>query len=470
MISHLIVGSGLSAWATALGLIDKGITPVLVDFGPGASVSGVQISRQSQVAAKGLSRFESAFSYPDSLVHGFDGRHLPLSSNRGGLGEFWGAGILHRRPGELSLDPSLNTEIEVAQLRLARELFPLGSQDQSSLRFDLPFGSTPAPQSFRYSRIVNELQSSQQTDVLFGRPRIAFSRPVSECTRCGLCRSGCPESLFFSPRIAIERLAREDKLRLLDGPVIQISPKDSAIDVRLPSRVVRAAKVFLSAGPIATPALLQRSGLIQEEITVHDSAVFYGLFFNSNVAAGDESGFASSHMVAFSSSAGEDDFQLAFYESHDELTERILSRMRLPEKVVKIPRNIQLRLNPVIGFLDSKCSGRLRLTYSENRTIVTREPNSQTRKTARSVLRRVSKITSHVGLWTLPRLLSVPRVGDGYHGGAGLPAGGKHVSLEGHLISNPNVFITDASSLCEIPAGSHTFLSMANAYQIAHKL
>lgn len=467
MVSHLIVGSGLSAWATALALIDRGVRPLLVDFGPGAFERDVQISHVGKLATKGVQRSLTAFSYPRDLVSCVDGRHLPLSSLRGGLGELWGAGILHRRYGEISLDASVREAIESAQIRLANEFFPSGTNDQSSSRFILSEGSSPTPQSRRYSKIFESLQQVESPQVLFGMPRIAFSRPVPTCTRCGLCRSGCPEGLFFSPKTAIEKLVRDGMLELIEGPVLCISPQNSFVNVQLPSREIQAEKVLISAGPIATPALLQRSKLLRDEITVCDSAVFYGMFLNRERANGDELAFASSHMVAFPAAAGVDDFQLAFYESHDELTERIATHLRLPRDLCRIPKIVQLRLNPVIGFLGSAQSGKLRLIHRANQTMVSREANTETIESARSVIRKVSAVTKGFGLWSSPRLLSLPGVGVGYHSGASLPVGGEDVDLDGRLRSHPNILITDASSLVDIPAGSHTFLAMANAYRIA---
>lgn len=467
MISHLIVGSGLSAWATALALIDRGLKPILVDFGSETSQRDAQISHLGKLATKGVQRSVAAFSYPSDLVSCIDGRHLPLSSIRGGLGELWGAGILHRKFDELTLDPSVRGAVEVAQIRLANEFFPSGTNDQSSRRFTLSEKSTSTPMSGRYSKIFASLQQVESPQVIFGTPRIAFGRPVSTCVKCGLCRSGCPEELFFSPRTSIERLARDGMLELVEGPVLDVSPQNSFVDVRLPGQVIQAEKVFISAGPIATPALLQRSRLLRDEVTVSDSAVFYGMFLNRERANGDEFEFASAHMVAFSTSSGVDDFQLAFYESHHELTERIATHLRLPRNLFRLPKRVQLRLNPVIGFLGSARSGRLRLTYRANQTVVSRETNTETAESARAVIQKVSAATKQFGLWSSPRLLSVPGVGDGYHSGASLPVGGEDVDLDGRLRSHPNVLITDASSLVDIPAGSHTFLAMANAYRIA---
>ena len=63
-------------------------------------------------------------------------------------------------------------------------------------------------------------------------------------------------------------------------------------------------------------------------------------------------------------------------------------------------------------------------------------------------------------------LAFVPSPGSGYHSGAAMPMGGNYVDYSGRLIQAGSIQIVDATSLPKIPAGSHTFTAMANAYRI----
>lgn len=467
-LEDVVVGSGLTAWATALGLLSKGRHPTLVDFGAASWSTSSRISRASRTALKGDTNPDSLFSYPELLIASSDSEYLPLTSARGGLSQIWGAGILIRDFNDFEGLGTISEDLGFAYRSISREIFTLGSEDQTSARFPLVGDSTPAPQSERYKSIVKEIQGRDCPGVLFGFPRIAFAGPVSGCQLCGLCRSGCPENLFFNARRSIEALAAQKRVTLLDGPVLTMKSRDPKLEVQLPGKTITTDRVFLCAGPIGTPALLQRSGMAGTEIAVPDSAVFYGMCFNRRSSRGDEEMFASSHMVAYSASFGPDDFQIAFYESHPELSTRLKQLLRISQIPFRIPPSIQRRLNPLIGFLDSSKSGKLILRKFGERTVVSREKNPQTREAAKYALRRVAQGSSSFGLHISPRVLICPPVGSGYHSGASMPIGGEQVNLDGSLKVQENVFVADASSLPHLWAGSHTFAAMANAFRIAH--
>lgn len=465
--SDLIVGTGPTAWATALGLLTAGRHPVFVDFGSEPWADSSDIAHKGAPALKGSASARSLFSYPQSLICSADREHLPLSSARGGLSEIWGAGILARTFDGMPELREITNDFTAATNGLLRHITSLGVDDQTSERFQLPNGSSKAPQSTRYAKIAQQSQSSRHPGLLFGYPRIAFSRSPSHCVRCGLCRSGCPEELFLNSRREIETLVLQKRATLINGPVTRIIETQSKIKVETPTSTLDVNRLYLCAGPIATPALLQRSGLLQDEIEVQDSAVFYGMAWNSQQIHGDESQFASAHLVAFSDHFSADDFQLAFYESHPELSNRIANLLRIPSRLVSVPRAVQSRLNPLIGFLDSRRSGKLLLQYRGGRTVVYRVPNSLTRSAVRFALSRVAPAARRLGLLTMPFVNSIPPVGSGYHSGASIPIGGESVSLSGSLIASNQIYVCDASSLPHIWAGSHTFAAMINGYRIA---
>lgn len=467
-LENVIVGSGPTAWATALGLLEKGDFPTLIDFGPDPWSSSSRISRSSKPALKGSSSSDELFAYPASLVASADKEYLPLTSARGGLSQIWGAGVLVRDFKDFEGLEAISEDLRFAYECVSKKLYPLGSDDQTSRRFSLPSGSTRAPQSKRYKSVLSKIENRNFPGVLFGSPRIAFSNPASNCTLCGLCRSGCPESLFFNARRTIEGLAEHKFLSILDGPVIQLRSTHSRLEIQLPGKVVTADKAFLCAGPVGTPALLQRSGMIAGEFAIPDSAVFYGVCWNSSPSNGDEEKFASSHMVAYSTAFGPDDFQIAFYESHPELSERLTQLLKIPNSALKIPRPIQSRLNPLIGFLDSTKSGKLILRKSGDRTVVFRVKNSDTRRAAKHALSRVALHCHEFGLHIFSNIFMCPPVGSGYHSGASMPINGEYVNLDGSLKGNENIYVTDASSLPHLWAGSHTYAAMANAFRIAY--
>jgi choline dehydrogenase-like flavoprotein len=464
----VVIGSGPSGYAAALALSRAGRSPAVVDFGRSPRFDAAEIVKSSSIAMKGEESRQRVFQYPRTFVVSRDGAHLPLSSARGGLSRIWGAGILvrseHDMPGLAPIYPDLRRAYD----ELLEHLPLTGAVDRTSLRFPWPNSTTPAPQSARYSRLVAGAQS-MDSGVLVGYPRISVDAPA--CVRCGQCLHGCPLDLFFSSGTAIARLEAGGGCTTVEGPVITLRQAGAGrVCLVLPSGELVADRVYVAAGPIATPALLQRSALAPSSIVVRDSAVFYAGFVNTASTAGDEAVYTASQAVAYSERSGADDFQLSLYDSNPEYLERLAGVSPLAAGLLRgigLSRLVDEKVNAGIGFLDSSVSGSLRLDHRNGRTWVTRQPARGLWRRAFSVTRRVNRVTSHHGLHAIPGAVLVPAVGSGYHSGAGLPMGGSHVDLGGRLRGSGSIFVVDATSLPRIWAGSHTFTAMANAFRIA---
>jgi choline dehydrogenase-like flavoprotein len=464
----VVIGSGPSGYAAALALSRSGRSPAVVDFGPSPDFDAAGIVKSSSIAMKGEESRQRVFQYPRSLVASRDGAQLPLSSARGGLSRIWGAGILMRSVDDMPGLAPIYSDLRRAYDELLEHLRITGAVDRISVRFPWPKTATPAPQSARYSRLVARVQSIE-SGVLLGYPRIALDAPA--CVRCGQCLHGCPLDLFFSSATAIARLEATGGCTTVSGPVIELRAADAGrVRLVLPSGDLIADRVYVAAGPVATPALLQRSGLAPSTIIVRDSAVFYAGFVNTAPTAGDEADYTASQAVAYSDRSGADDFQLSLYDSNPEYLERLAGLSSVAAGLLRgigLSRLIDEKVNAGIGFLDSSVSGSLGLDYRNGRTWVTRQPARGLWRRALSVTRRVTRVTSRHGLHAIPGAVLVPPVGSGYHSGAGLPMGGAHVDLGGRLRGHGSIFVVDASSLPQIWAGSHTFTAMANAFRIA---
>ena len=465
MIEDLIIGSGPTAWAAARGIISRGGQPVIIDFGQRPNVSKPSIKGSSALAVKGDSEREFLFGYPKSIVSSTDGRHLPISSARGGLSKIWGAGILMRSQAELNELSQIYDDIRLGYEALYQLLPSTGIADQTSRRFPLPKTDGKSPTSKRYEGLVESLQD-KDSDVLVGYPRMAMKVASGACVRCGSCLTGCPESLFFSADLFFREMEFLRECIFIEGPAIKIEGGDSHSTISTPRETLKAKRVYLAAGPVATPAILQRSDLAPSTMTVQDSAVFYSSLVNFMPYSGDEDQFTSAHAVFFSTINGAEDFQAAAYESNDEYTQRLASSIPKLGRYLRSPKAVIKRINPIIGFLDSSVSGHLELNYYGDRTWVTRHKNSQTRVAANEAIRRIDRYLKSSGVRALRGLAFVPSPGSGYHSGAAMPMGGNYVDYSGRLIQAGSIQIVDATSLPKIPAGSHTFTAMANAYRI----
>jgi len=462
--SDVIIGSGPTGYATAIGLIQLGRKPIVVDFGQAYLPQRSRIVRAPSIAMKGEEDRSNVFYYPHSMITSEDDGHLPISSARGGLSNLWGAGLLMRSRQDMPELDEIYEGIELGYFALLKRIAKTGTTDQTSQRFPWVKETSPGPQSRRYSILINQLQKTEGGP-LFGFPRVALNS--SGCIRCGKCLQGCPENLFFSSKLELEILSDQGLITFVDGPVLGLDPQKGRVHLRLPNQTLISERVFLAAGPVATPALLQHSGLAPERIVVQDSAVFYTGFINTLEVSGDESTFTHSQGVAYSRNNGAGDFQLAFYDSNPEYAERLSKLSPIIGRILKSSKMLNSKLNAAIGFLDSSVSGHLVLRYSGGRTWVSRQYPKNARRNALSIIRSVNSYTAALGLHSIPGAVIVPPPGSGYHSGSGMPMGGEFVDYSGRLKNAKNIFVVDATSLPRIHAGAHTLTAMANAYRIA---
>lgn len=463
-IEDVVIGSGPTGYSAAKAVIDSGRHPLVIDFGSESRFGGAQIGKTATFAMKSDIGRTRVFDYPTQLIASADGEHLPLSSARGGLSTIWGAGILCRKESENPKLTSIWSGIELGYQRLLEEIPHVGVDDMTSIRFPWPENTDQAPQSDRFSLLNKNLQITSK-GVLFGSPRVALDNRNNKCIRCGSCLHGCPLELFASARKLLEEFETKGLCTFLTGPALIVKSESNRVFIETPQHLIAAKRVFIAAGPIATPALLQRSSLIPNEIDVRDSAVFYTGFLNKMKPNGRESEYTSAHLVAYANTGGYGDFQLAMYESNPEYVDRLAALFPWLSRLTKAPKALVSHVNAGIGFLDSSVSGSLKLRFKNGRTWVTRVASNETRRSANQVVKKVAAETAQYGLYRIPKLVIVPPPGSGYHSGASMPMGGELIGMDCSLKGVKGVYVVDSSVLPEVWAGAHTFTAMANAYR-----
>lgn len=460
-LPDLIIGSGPNGFAAALALVSSGRRAVVMDFGD--ELDAVRPQARS-IASKPDPRSARAFFHPRSLVSATDESPLPLSSARGGLSLIWGAAVLERSASDCPELEPVFAGIEDGYSLLRRHIDLAGDRDRLSERFPWQSGTPSVPSSTRFATIRHGSRHLGRTDVLVGGPRVALR--ANGCTRCGLCLAGCPEELFFDAGRGLRDLAAAGSVEFVSGPALLLRQVEGEVLVTTPTGQVRARRVHLAAGPIGTPALLQRSGLAPRTLEVQDSAVFYVPIANRNRSAGDEHEYTAAQLLAAAASTGRDDFTLAIYESNPDFRERLARVLRVPETLIPFPRWVSARVNAGIGFLSPERSGVLTLRFEGGRTWVTRRSPDGVRGAAVAAARRAGRALRGVGLHPIPGAVIIPPPGVGFHSGGSLPLGGEHVGWDGSLRCASAIRIVDATVLPRIWAGSHTYTAMANAVRI----
>lgn len=460
-IPDLIIGSGPTGYAAALALADGGSPSVVMDFGEEPASSA---SPNRSIASKPDPRSARALSHPRSLIATAGTDPLPLSSARGGLSLIWGAAVLERSAHDCPELEPVFPGIDDGYALLRRHIHLAGDRDRLSRRFPWPEGTPSVPSSQRFAEIRRAAREVNDAEILVGGTRVAIES--NACTRCGLCLAGCPDGLFFDARQGLESLVGAGTVSFRPGPALGLRAVPGGAVVQTPHGEVHARRVYLAAGPIGTPALLQRSGLAPATLEVQDSAVFYVPIINWNAAHGDEGEYTAAQLLLSARSRGDADFTLALYESNPDFRGRLARVLRVPEQMLPFPRWFRERINAGIGFLSPERSGTLTLRYTAGRTWVEPRQHSRSRRAAAETTRRAGAALRALRLHPISSAVMVPPPGVGFHSGGALPVGGDLVGWDGALRAAPAIRIVDATALPRIWAGSHTYTAMANAVRI----
>lgn len=466
----LVVGTGPSGWAVITGM--KSLENVyLIDGGERFKSH----KSQKDLLGKKL-KFSSGHSYaifPDFDLN-YPGETMPASLSRGGLSEVWGSGFT---PFDIN---EMDTNFPLSKQRLTKSMKEIldlleysflpseidtrfNYKDIIPLRLrNFNFDLTP-----KFRQLLCKLENRAIDDLLVGQPSFLLNK--SDCTNCGLCLSGCPYGIFFDAGEAIDELVYRSKLsskNILSGYVTKLEPQNSGILVYYLLDGIEFTALFdeviLSAGVISSAMILMRSQLLAPEFLIPDSQVFYSAlislrnFGSSKIAE-------VANLVVYPKLHNSEDFQVSIYPPSETSRKRVLSIIFGESSLGKlVPRSLTNRLIPMIGSLPQSVSGQLLLKLNERgRFSMVRITNHKSKKATSNTLKSIRKLFRKQGLFTFSFLVQIPEAGSGFHIGASMPLGGEVLDEHARLRKQPNIRILDPSLLPYLPAGAHTFLTMA---------
>ena len=500
VVSDVVIGSGPTGWASCMGVWARGGQPLIIDIGYTSSDDSSESVIQNPMV-KSKSRFGSEHMYTFPLLQfGVNPPNgiLPISGALGGFSTVWGAGIQPVSEADLKdvPKPILQNWLDSSSELLKRMDF-LGRKDLLDRRDPWPID--PHDQvvtSSRFKKILARADADKSIEsqkVLYGSPRLAIKGSKNPnlknaCTLCGQCMSGCPEDSIFDSGQAIRKGISEFGGQYVSGLVTRLDigtntaeslENEVTVEVLAADKsvlIVRAKNVYLAAGAIATPILLQKSGLAPAVLDVRDSQMFYGAFVSIDKYENHKQAMSTSQGY-FSTSVDvstESEFSMSVYEYSDDFKNRLEQLVpRLIRPLIKLITPITRHVVPGIGFLSQDVSGLIRLIFDGQRTSVTFVENVSTKKAIHAAKKLLSRTSRRLGLLSIPNPFATPSIGAGFHVGASMPMGVDSIHLvdwSGRLKAAPRIRIVDATSLMRIKAGSHTFMAMANAYRIASNL
>jgi choline dehydrogenase-like flavoprotein len=412
----------------------------------------------------------------------------------GGLSTVWGAGVLTYTARDIATWPVGHDELEEHAREVIKVLPYSASEDELGsiypiLREPDGFLRPSAVASQLAERLAKRSGALHDLGVHAGGARLAVRAgspaPSNGCIYCARCLDGCPYGHIYSADQTIGALRNDHQLDYRPGMRVDRLTEDGHAvviegeDLRCgESFRIRATRVFLAAGALATTAILQRSALLPRRVDIFDSQTFYVpmLWTGKSSARPDDKDYTLAQMflIAEDDAVSKHPIHASIYTYNDSLVERARQlHPRLTDALGPLIDRLARRLVIAIGFLHSDESDHMTSNLQPNGTEVMLTASSSERP--RQVIARFSRTLRRAmmpaGLIPLSLLIERAKPGGGYHYGGSIPMASNPRVGESDLLGRPfgseRVHVVDSSCFPTIPGSTITLPAMANAHRIA---
>jgi choline dehydrogenase-like flavoprotein len=506
-----IIGSGLSAAASAAALVRRGYRPTILDSGitPDPSVLDLKerlasvepenwkqedlslLKNIGPVATNGIPRklyFGSDFAFGEivpapALENSRASMHRSFAL--GGFSNVWGA-VIQELPSRELQDWPVTHEEWVPHYSAIRELMNLDDH--------MPYLRSSSQTDALYSDFCSHQQELKRAGIVFERSQLAVLQSGQDerigCRYCGLCLYGCPYDSRYESAATIQRFIRQGRVNYIPGVFVEkVVPENGY--VRIETRSVadgtsscfQGRRILIAAGlPESSRIILTSLHLYDIPFPIMSSDIFTLPFMRYRASPGIAN--ERLHTLCQLVVRIEDDsicahpVHLQFY-GYNDLYYRLMAQKLgfFAHSFARTLRAVASRLFVIFGYLHSSVSATITMTLRCNGTPklqVEGQPNRQALRISHAVAQKLFQKRKYFQAIPLPFQLRLDLPGGGYHCGGIFPMRREPGALEtdrmGSLASLPGVHIMDASVLPSIPASPIAFTTMANAHRIASEI
>jgi choline dehydrogenase-like flavoprotein len=512
----VIVGSGPSGVAAALGFAENGIVPLILDVGYEApdvkppdmnfydyrkanDAFDVMIGRNHEVLNHVIEK-KTASPKVSSPYMQFVTREAeklsPLNESasvlqsfaKGGLASAWGAGLYRCVDDDLVNIPISEADLSPYYDSLTREIGISGYDD------DLTpfFGSTegllePVRLSGKLSRLLSVYQKKRKElnaeGTFIGRPRLGVltddhdNRSACDYSNLEMWYPDLP--YIYTPAFTLEKLIREKKVAYHKYVIVKSWSRENGLIVVNAQNIkdnsdisFKCKKLILAAGTInSTKIVLSSKKDFETRLPLKDnSLVQFPLIFLSSIGSKLEKDALS--LTNLNVIFDLKELNMRLQGSIIELTS--------PARAVffeKLPLAARDNLTFIRFFLPALAVFFLYLpSRKENEGSIRLDDGggleifNQHGKIDRRILKKVASVFCKIGALTHPLFVEPPEHAIHYGGTLPMvpnPESDYQCSTEGELYGEPGVHIVDGSVLSFIPSKNLSFTLMANAMRIA---
>jgi ferredoxin len=523
MPTALIIGSGPGAAGAALALAaDPAQQIIVIDVGSTlepdlrSTLDGLattpeaawppadleRISRQPVPVPRGVLPQKRAYGsdYPFRDVGQLDGiepvgpaNPSVVSGAYGGFSNIWGAQIMPFSKQTFDRWPITSAEMEPHYHSALGEMTLAGEEDDFAELFPLmaPARRLPPPAD-RTERVLGRYRARRafvrSHGITVGRARLAFRS--DECTRCGLCMSGCPHELIYSSSHTFDRLRIRERISYRpDMLAVHLAEIDGGPHVVVRStrtgRLERltADRIFVACGGIGTTRLVLGSlGVFDQAVYLQESVQFILPAVSTRPVPDPRlaRNFTLNQFNLLYDSTGEgvDLCLVHFYEYNPAFLGSVPGAIRGPH-AERVLAALLRRVSVGLGYVPGWGSPRVKIVArrasgGEDRLPdleVDRERSDGWPPMLQGLVRSMVRVAPALDVWPAVPMISVSAAAKSYHFGASFPHDRARTARTtdrlGRLAAWDHIHLVDGSVFPEVPATTFTLTIMANAHRIA---
>jgi choline dehydrogenase-like flavoprotein len=414
-----------------------------------------------------------------------------VSGAYGGFSNVWGAQIMPFSAATFDRWPVSRAEME-PHYRIALDEMTLAA-DEDDLDALFPLIATPRPLpplADRTLRVLERYESHrafvQSHGITIGRARLALRS--EDCTRCGLCMTGCPYGLIYSASHTFDRLRAAGRITYRKNVLaVALTEHDSVPEVHVRdlstglTERISADRIYVACGGIGTTRLVLGSLKHFDRPLQLEESVQFVIPAISKSPTPDprqsrEFTLNQFNLVYDASGDGLDLCQIHFYP-HNPTVESALPQLFQHPRAAPLTTALLRRVSVGLGYIPSWASPKVQVTAHRGAEgslpdlVVDREPFSGWPPMLRSMSAALMRVGAALDFWPVLPQVIVSAAAKSYHFGSSFPhsdsRGNMTTDRLGRLDRWDNIHLVDASVFPNVPATTFTLTIMANAHRIA---
>lgn len=514
----VVIGSGLSAISAIKILVEKGLKPIVLDYGQ--SLEKENETKKNKCASVEPNQWEAQDieklitnptinnKFPKKMYMGSDffylkkndfinlkmskdelKESLPAASlAKNGLSTSWGSSVLPLYKGNNKKFPFKIELLDKYYKKILSDINYVAEKDSLIKKFEIYKNPDHAHKNNRdIIQILNKLEKNKLFNNSFvsghSRLLVNFSEKKG-CKNCGNCLSGCVYNFIYKPEQYLNTLIKSNKIEYVPGVFVNFYTKErngnikvNFIDKNKKTNSIICEKLIVAAGALNSTILHIKSFNLYEQkfkLLNKNGLVFPILSFQLNKDI-----WPNRHTMPLFFLCQIKDDKVGMFAQISKANELIIKKLHgkwnKHSILSKIFSNYFLIAH---SNLDSENSDsyeiKVNSEMSKKNTLVEIDKiyNKNKTKIELDYLKKFKKIFNSTNLYPI---FYIKKETDSQHNGGSLPMVEQiknvyEVDEKGNSVYSKNIFYVDSAVLPELPATPIALPMMANAMRIVDKI